>query len=356
MDKLSVNNYDSTSSTTTKVNNTSNIVGKTIPELTGADKNTDSMISEEELIEFVDENISQEGAFGDSEEIALLQLQYNEQLKQKRLLQQQLINLNSERANLELRLSNCDDEDEKKKIQGDIDSVDGKIDETNTSINEYTTNLNDINQQILTALTRRIVANSSNTNTAGVTNNSTNAAPSVVETIPQELASKLDAKLGNGFAQKCEEVAKRLGCNPNDLLAMMYSESGIDPSCVGYNGATGLIMFMPSTLSGNGYSQSEVVNMSGVEQLDVVEDILMKSKAMSGISTDAQIDAGTLYALCFLPAVAQNEVLCTTSDDLSWAYDANSPLDLDGNGDISKTDLAGRLSKKYDEMYSYYVG
>lgn len=351
MDKLKVNSYDSSA---TKVNDTSNVIGKATPELTNADKNTDTMISEEELVEFVDENISQEGAFGNSDEIALLQLQYNEELKQKRLLQQQLINLNSQRASLEAQLSNCDDEDEKKRIQGEIDSVDGKIDETSTSINKCATNLSNINQQILTALTKSIIANSNNT--TGVTSNSSVGSPSVVETIPQELASKLDAKLGNGFAQKCEEVAKRLGCNPNDLLAMMYSESGIDPGCVASNGATGLIMFMPSTLSGNGYSQSEVANMSGVEQLDVVEDILMKSKTMSGYSADAQIDAGTLYALCFLPAVAQNEVLCSTSDSLSWAYNANSPLDLDGNGDISKTDLAGRLSKKYDEMYSYFVG
>ncbi len=170
------------------------------------------------------------------------------------------------------------------------------------------------------------------------------------ESIPKALAQKLDAKLGEGFSKKCESTAAKINCNVNDLLAMMYSESQISPNAKNSSGAVGLIQFMPSTLSANGYSSSSVANMSAVKQLDVVADIMVKSKLMSGYSKDDKIDAGSLYAICFLPAAAKSEVLCSKTGKLSWAYKANSALDLNSDGNISKSDLATRLNGKYTEM------
>ena len=175
--------------------------------------------------------------------------------------------------------------------------------------------------------------------------------------VSQELRNALDKRLGAGFCDKIEYVAKELNCDPEDLLAMMYSESGIDPQCgKGQGKAVGLIQFMPSTAEAYGYTPDQLTNMSAVEQLDVVLEALQGSKRVAQMDSNAKVDTGTLYSLCFLPAVANNEVLCSTTDNLSWAYNANKGLDIDKNGDISKTDLQERLNIKKAEMYKVFVG
>ena len=92
--------------------------------------------------------------------------------------------------------------------------------------------------------------------------------------------------------------------------------------------------------------------MSGVEQLDLVYEFLHESKtSFVGLSDSDVLDGGTLYAMNFLPAFAKNEILCTAGDIY---YDTNYPLDLDGDGHISKTDLAKRLQSKFDELYQWF--
>ncbi len=169
--------------------------------------------------------------------------------------------------------------------------------------------------------------------------------------ISNDIANRLDNKLGSGFTQKCETIAKKLNCNAADLISMMYSESGLNPGAKNeLSGSAGLIQFMPSTLAANGYSPERVADMPAIEQLDVVSDILLEFKAMSGFSASDKLDAGSLYAICFLPAAAKNEVLCSSTGSLNWAYSANSALDLNSDGSISKSDLANRLNDKYKEM------
>ena len=94
--------------------------------------------------------------------------------------------------------------------------------------------------------------------------------------------------------------------------------------------------------------------MSAIDQLDYVEKFYNMNLNTFGIDRSNGITAGDLYAINFLPAVAKNEVLCTTSDSLSWAYNANSGLDLDGDGRITKTDLTNRIRGKYNELLQDY--
>lgn len=171
--------------------------------------------------------------------------------------------------------------------------------------------------------------------------------------IPSELASAIDAKCGAGFAAKVEEIAKKLNCDPNDLLGMMYSESGLNSKAVnGSSGATGLIQFMPSTAQGLGTSTSALANMSPIDQLDWVEKYYDANKKAAGIPDGQRLEAGQLYALVFLPAYANKEVLTVSGHKY---YNANSGLDTDKNGDISISDLTTRVQNKYKELYSAWT-
>ena len=78
---------------------------------------------------------------------------------------------------------------------------------------------------------------------------------------------------------------------------------------------------------------------------------MQKSKSLAGYSDSDTLDAGTLYAINFLPAYASKENLCTAGDIY---YNTNYPLDLDGDGHISKSDLAKRLQNKYSELEQYF--
>lgn len=57
------------------------------------------------------------------------------------------------------------------------------------------------------------------------------------------------ANLGNNFYPKLVKISSELGMSPEDLLAVMVSESGINPTAHEKKyGASGLMQFMPSTL------------------------------------------------------------------------------------------------------------
>lgn len=167
--------------------------------------------------------------------------------------------------------------------------------------------------------------------------------------IDPTLAKNLDADLGAGFSAKVEEVAKNINCDPNDLLALMYSESGLNPKTTASStGAVGLIQFMPSTANDLGYTTSEIKNMTPVEQLDLVEKYFKKTDYyMKG----EKKSAADLYSICFLPGRADREVLTTKGESY---YSYNSGLDLNKDGQITKSDLNNRLDKKYAEMEKEY--
>lgn len=166
--------------------------------------------------------------------------------------------------------------------------------------------------------------------------------------LPAELVSALDGKLGSGFCAKLEQVAKNINCDPADLLGMMQSESGINPKAYNKNGgATGLIQFMPSTARSLGTSTEALMNMSAVDQLDYVEKYFSNWTGGSG----QKLTAGDLYTLCFLPAYLDREVLCQSGDKY---YKANSGLDANKDGKVTKSELGARVQGKYQEVLKSY--
>jgi hypothetical protein len=136
-------------------------------------------------------------------------------------------------------------------------------------------------------------------------------------------------------------ISERINCNPNALMAVMKSESGLNSKAKNPNSsATGLIQFMDATAKGLGTTTAALKRMSPERQLDYVEKYLVKMKKMARIGEDERLDGATLYSLVFLPAYAKRDVLCEKG---SSAYNANKGLDLNKDGDIDKKDLGRRV-------------
>lgn len=174
---------------------------------------------------------------------------------------------------------------------------------------------------------------------------SSNKTTPNIKHIDKQLANNLDENLGNGFSEKLEKVSEDLGCNPNDLLGIFYSECGLKPNQASSAGsAVGLIQFMPNTCNELGYTRQQVLNMSPVDQLDLVEKFYKKYNYY-----DVPLTAENMYAITFLPGRANKEVLTRSGENY---YKWNSGLDLNKDGAITKTDLKNRIDKKYNEIYT----
>ncbi len=261
---------------------------------------------------------------------------------------------------LTAKLSSCRNDSVKNKIKSQISDLDSQIDSCQSEIDSlggkyktevvdfegyaYSTEISTDNSAYDEILGDSQIALAQVVNTV-----SNQSATTTTKTIPQEVAQRVDNKIGEkGFCAKVEQIAQEINCNANDLLALMQSESGLNPkSQSSVSSATGLIQCLSSTLQSVGSSTSQILKMSAIEQLDVVKKVLLSLKQVAGLKANAKVDTGTLYAICFLPAKAKNDVICQAG---SKEYANNKGLDIDGNGKITKSDLAARLNKKYKEI------
>lgn len=164
-------------------------------------------------------------------------------------------------------------------------------------------------------------------------------------------------KKGNGygkeFLDKVKDISKRLNCNYKDLLGVMNSESGINAKIKNPHGsATGLIQFVESTARELGTTTNELAQMSPVKQLDYVEKYLKNAKRMAGFSENEKLSGGQLYALIFLPGRAKREVLASNTEGNSY-YRQNKGLDLNKDGQITKTELNNRIKMHHVKDSSF---
>lgn len=161
--------------------------------------------------------------------------------------------------------------------------------------------------------------------------------------------SFVKGKLGADFLDRVKEIARNLNCNYRDLIGLMNSESGLDPQARNKRSkATGLIQFMPETARELGTSVDALKNMSAIEQLDYVEKYLMRAKSFR-FKKNEKLDAGELYALTYLPGRAHKNVLAKSGERY---YSWNKGLDLNGDGQITKNELAQLVQRKQvNDMY-----
>lgn len=149
--------------------------------------------------------------------------------------------------------------------------------------------------------------------------------------------------------------------NPEDLLAVMYYESGLDPAAHNKNGdASGLIQFMPSTLNAMGFAgkDSDFRQLDADKQLDYVNQYVASKAKFNGggFRSAAQYYVANLWPVALkLPGVQQEDPNTVVIDSNPTtqrfpnvslaseraAYKANAGLDINHDGKISYGDLQG---------------
>ncbi|NVK20296.1 MAG: peptidoglycan-binding protein [Methylocystaceae bacterium] len=173
----------------------------------------------------------------------------------------------------------------------------------------------------------------------------TAVAPMMSPGAPLAFGKLTRAKHGQVFNDKVIQIAARLGCDPNHLMAVMAFETGqtFAPDQKNHAGssAIGLIQFMPNTAAGLGTSSKKLAGMSAIEQLDFVEKhVAMHSrgKPLASVSD--------VYMTVLLPAAVGMPESHILFQKPSKAYEQNRGLDRDGSGTITKAEAAARVADK----------
>lgn len=145
------------------------------------------------------------------------------------------------------------------------------------------------------------------------------------------------SNLGSNFYPKLVQISSELGMKPEDLLCVMVSESGINPSAHEKKyGASGLIQFMPSTLKSLNYkgTPEDFRKLTGEDQLDWVKK-LIKSQGTKFTSATQFYISNFFPAALSLPGVKKM--------DMSYAFIEKNPQTVkDSRGNI--------YSKKYYDV------
>lgn len=175
--------------------------------------------------------------------------------------------------------------------------------------------------------------------------------------LSKEFSKKLDKKFGNGFASKLEDVAANNGMKVRDLVGLIQSESGFNPYVENAYGYVGFFQIHESYFPSYGTTKEEYLQMSPVEQLDIVnkrlEDLI--SNCAHG---HKNLTGGDIYAMNFMPACVFDENGNYQQPDgqgggifkvVNTAYGEEN-LDTNGDGVLSTTDMQKWMEKKYKEV------
>lgn len=145
------------------------------------------------------------------------------------------------------------------------------------------------------------------------------------------------------FKKKVNKVAQALGIDPNNLMAIMKQESGVNPQARNPSGATGLIQFMPDTARRLGTTTDALFQMDGVQQLDYV----YKYFKMTGVGDGS---LGELYTAVFMPKYVgypKDTILGQRGANgfSGKVYAQNAGLDRNRDGIITKADIENSVSR-----------
>ena len=151
-------------------------------------------------------------------------------------------------------------------------------------------------------------------------------------------------KHGAEFNAKVREIAERMECDPNYLMAVMAFETGetFSPKIrnAAGSGATGLIQFMPATARRLGTTTAKLASMRALDQLDYVEKYF---RTATGRQMRSLSD---IYMAVLWPAAvgrAESHVLFRKP---SRAYVQNRGLDGNRDGVITKAEASAKVHAK----------
>ncbi|MGZ8505689.1 MAG: transglycosylase SLT domain-containing protein [Bacteroidia bacterium] len=153
------------------------------------------------------------------------------------------------------------------------------------------------------------------------------------------------------FTLRVKTISIALNIDPNWLMVVMNSESGLNHRAVNPNGgATGLIQFMPATAKGLGTSTAALRAMTNVQQLEYVYKYLKAVGRPIKSYTD-------LYLSIFFPAAMgkpDTYVFKTSNLSASVIAKANPVFDLNKDGQITVKEAEEAFLKRIPYQYAAY--
>jgi hypothetical protein len=149
------------------------------------------------------------------------------------------------------------------------------------------------------------------------------------------------------FENKVIQISRALGINPNWLMIVMQSESGLNPRA--YNPIppypVGLIQFAQQTAFGLGTSPQALLNMSRLEQLDYVYKYFRPKAGKFKNIYD-------LYLYNFLPSSVGYADSHIIGSEISPSYalsvaQSNPPFNLNKDGKITIGEFKYFIKNRY---------
>lgn len=143
-----------------------------------------------------------------------------------------------------------------------------------------------------------------------------------------------------------DSLCSGLGIKREWLETVIYIESRWNPKAVNkYSGAVGLLQFMPRTLRWMGFTRKEVLSMSAVDQLALVDIYLRRSMYVFG----KPYRASDLYLLIFYPREIYASPSKTIFPFCSIGYHQNKGLDFNKDGEITRGDIDKYVRQSNDK-------
>lgn len=132
-------------------------------------------------------------------------------------------------------------------------------------------------------------------------------------------------------------VADTIGVSPAELAVVIYHESGFRPPAKNPNStATGLLQWTRARAGDLGVTVEQIRRMSALEQLRLAERDLSRFRSRLR-------QTGDLYVAIFAPAGLGQPDDYALAHEHTDQYEANRPLDLDHDGQITVRDLRARV-------------
>lgn len=151
------------------------------------------------------------------------------------------------------------------------------------------------------------------------------------------------------FRNKVRAIAKEQGLDPNWYMSIMAFETGYSFSASqrnnGGGSARGLIQFMPDVAVELGTTSQQLVLMTEVEQLDYVKKYFARYRSQIRAFPD-------MYMAVLWPKAMTaplDYVLWERGTATNRQYQANSGLDINGDGKITKAEAFSRIQKVFEE-------
>jgi Transglycosylase SLT domain len=146
---------------------------------------------------------------------------------------------------------------------------------------------------------------------------------------------------------RVKEVSGRIGCQPEELLAVMMSESSVWARAQNPHGqATGLIQIMPANLPGVGWTAGPDAfrQLSAEDQMPYVERYY-RPWVHHGLHTAARLYQSTFLPATLATVTTSEGVLAAPGGPYPDAYKWNhEALDVNHDGQITLGDLEARLA------------